>query len=126
MECIQVFKQIGFALSDPVCDTYSNFCFKPKQVQCFEYLLKGHDVVAILPTGYGKSLVFHLLPWIIPVKSKGEKNIVLVVCPLSSIIRKREAFVLTPYQMLWKMAITKNLTQIYLLMILTSQILILT
>ena len=33
---------------------------------------------AILPTGYGKSLIFRLLPWIFPVKSKGEKNIVLL------------------------------------------------
>ena len=56
MEYIQVFKQIGFALSDPVCDTYSNFRFKPKQVQCFEYLLKGYDVVAILLTGYGRKV----------------------------------------------------------------------
>ena len=43
--------------------------------------------MAILPTVYGKSLVFHSLPWIISVKSKEEKNIVLVVCALSSIIR---------------------------------------
>ena len=46
-----------------------------------------HDVIAVLPTGFGKSLLFQLLPDFLPVK--GEKNIVLVVCPLNSIIEDR-------------------------------------
>ena len=47
-------------------------------------MLNCHDVIAVLPTGFGKSLLFQLLPDFLPVK--GEKNIVLVVCPLNSII----------------------------------------
>ena len=35
-------------------------------------------------TGFGKSMLFHLLPHFIPVKKT--KNIVIVVCPLNSII----------------------------------------
>jgi ATP-dependent DNA helicase RecQ len=58
---------------------------KPKQVQCFEYLLQGFDVLSILPTGFGKSLLFQLLPDFLPV-NKSSQNIVIVVCPLSSII----------------------------------------
>ena len=87
--------------------------------------------MAILPTGYGKSLVFHLLPWNIPVKSKGEKNIVLVVCPLSSIIRdqisglKERGIRVDSLPNVMEDGNYKKL-QIYLLMILTSQILILT
>ena len=50
----------------------------------FEYLLKGKDVFAVLPTGFGKSLLFQLLPDIFPVKA--DKNIVIVVGPLNSII----------------------------------------
>ena len=57
---------------------------KLKQVQCFESLLQGFDVLSILPTGFGKSLVFQLLPDFQPVKSC--QNIVIVVCPLTSII----------------------------------------
>ena len=86
-EYIQILKRINSALSTPACSSYSNFCFQAKQIKCFEYLLQGHHVVAILPTGYGKSLIFHLLPWILPQKSLGEENIVLVICPLSSIIK---------------------------------------
>ena len=35
---------------------------KPKQVKCLEAIYFGRDVVAVLPTGYRKSLIFHLLP----------------------------------------------------------------
>ena len=47
-------------------------------------MLKGLDVIAVLPTGFGKSLLFQLLPDFLPVK--GNKNIVLIVCPLNCII----------------------------------------
>ena len=43
------------------------FCLKPLQANCFEYLLKGKDVVAVLPTRLGKSLLFQLLPDFLPV-----------------------------------------------------------
>ena len=43
------------------------FCLKPLQAKCFEYLLKGKDVVAVLPTGFDKSLLFQLLPDFLPV-----------------------------------------------------------
>ena len=46
-------------------------------------LLHG-KVVAVLPTGYGKSLIFQILPFFLPPKCS--RNIVIVVCPLTSII----------------------------------------
>ena len=57
---------------------------KPEQVKCFEYILQGYDVIAVLPTGFGKSLLYQLLPDILPTKTI--QNIVIVVCPLTSII----------------------------------------
>ena len=77
----KVFKQLHVALGS---NNFPSFCLKPKQVQCFEYLLQGFDVLSILPTGFGKSLLFQLLPDLLPVKSC--QNIVIVVCPLTSII----------------------------------------
>ena len=53
-------------------------------MKCFEYMLEGQDVTGVLPTGFGKSMLFHLLPHFIPVKTT--RNIVIVVCPLNSII----------------------------------------
>ena len=54
---------------------------------CLEHLLLGRDVIGIFPTGFGKSLIFQLLPDIMSPVSTSVKNIVLVVCPLNSIIR---------------------------------------
>ena len=44
---------------------------KPLQVKRFEYFLKGKDVVAVtvLPTVFGKSLLFQRLPDSLPVKA---------------------------------------------------------
>ena len=71
-----------------VLSSYSipSFCFKPQQIMCWEQLYAGNDVICVLPTGYGKSIIFQLLPDIMPTKETGHKNIVLVVSPLNSII----------------------------------------
>ena len=41
---------------------YSSINLKPKQVKCLEAVYSNKDLVAVLPTGYGKSLIFHILP----------------------------------------------------------------
>ena len=41
--------------------SYCNSNFKAKQVRCLEALYFGKDVVAILPKGHGKIMIFHLL-----------------------------------------------------------------
>ena len=35
---------------------------KEKQKECMVRFLEGHDVFGSLPTGYGKSLIYGLLP----------------------------------------------------------------
>ncbi|XP_057297603.1 ATP-dependent DNA helicase RecQ-like [Hydractinia symbiolongicarpus] len=76
---IDILKRISFAINNYIFQ----FCLKPEQVICLEALLKGNDVVAVLPTGFGKSIIFYLLADLFPVKN--EKNIVLVISPLTSI-----------------------------------------
>lgn len=34
------------------------FLLKPKQVKALDFLLIGKDVISVLPTGYGKSLIY--------------------------------------------------------------------
>ena len=58
------------------------FRLKVKQMTCLYDLLFGRDVLAILPTGFGKSIIFHLLPDFLSLKNKN--NIVIVVSPLNS------------------------------------------
>ena len=53
---------------------------KPKQYSALVDVLSGHDAIAALPTGYGKSLIYELMPLLL-------QNIkVIVVEPLNVII----------------------------------------
>ena len=75
---------------------YHNNILKPKQEICLE------DVICILPTGYGKSLIFHLTPMLMFAKDYIKRTdspsswksctedvltIVIVVSPLNSLIQ---------------------------------------
>ena len=63
-----------------------NFILKPKQVESLRQLHAGKDLVAILPTGFGKSLIFQLLVMLAEIE-KLNKAHVLVITPLQSIIK---------------------------------------
>ena len=70
---------------------YSKVNLKVKQVICFEAIYHGRDVVAVLPTGYGKSVIFHLLPSLFLDKINYERvaaaHPVVVVSPLNALIK---------------------------------------
>ena len=51
-EKLSVLSRLGYALNR--CN-FPLFRLKPLQVRCFEYLLKGKGIVAVLHTGFGKS-----------------------------------------------------------------------
>ena len=80
---VDIFKRVQVGVE---CDpTYGCLIFKSKQIQCYEEVLNGNDVFAVLPTGFGKSIIYHLLPYIFP--AKDQNNIVIVIAPLDSIIQ---------------------------------------
>ncbi|XP_070573527.1 ATP-dependent DNA helicase Q1-like [Ptychodera flava] len=58
-------------------------CLKPAQLEGLKCLLSGHDVLAILPTGYGKSLIYHMFPHF----CQGSNSVVLIVSPLVSLMK---------------------------------------
>ena len=64
---------------------YTNTNLKPKQVLCLQAIYNKKDTVAVLPTGYGKSLVYQLLPSLLS-KRDQQKAIVLVISPINSLI----------------------------------------
>ena len=71
---------------------YSSIILKPKQVKCLEAVYFGRDVIAVLPTGYGKSLIFHLLPSLFHDKLTSASNkraVVIVVSPLNALIENQ-------------------------------------
>ena len=61
---------------------------KEKQVDAIASVLRNRDTFAILPTGYGKSLIYYLLPmaydFLFP-KDKEHKALVLIVSPLTQL-----------------------------------------
>ena len=70
---------------------YFNLSLKPKQVKCLEVIYSGRDVVAVLQTGYGNSLMLHLPSSLLeklssqqPVPSLPFRPVVIVVSPLNA------------------------------------------
>ena len=50
-----------------------------KQKNAIKLFVEGNDVLAILPTGYGKSLCFALLPLVFDYQ-RGEAKTSIVIC----------------------------------------------
>ena len=61
---------------------------KDKQREAITSFVDGHDVFVSLPTGYGKSLCYTLLPLVFDSlrSSDSHKSIVLVVSPLTALM----------------------------------------
>ena len=55
---------------------------KPEQQEAVECLLAGRDVLAILPTGFGKSLIYQVF-------GEVKQSSVLVISPLNSIVEEQ-------------------------------------
>ena len=49
---------------------------RQEQKSSVKQLFKGGDLLAVLPTGFGKSLIFQLLALV------NDDHVVLVICPL--------------------------------------------
>ncbi|XP_070551389.1 ATP-dependent DNA helicase Q1-like [Ptychodera flava] len=63
---------------------------KDKQVECLEHVVAGHDVLGILPTGYGKTVIYALLPSVLAhLGTAGRK--VLVISPLVALMADQVA-----------------------------------
>lgn len=60
---------------------------KERQMDVILHILRGRDVFAILPTGYGKSLCYACLPWIFDEMNRSSRpSIVIVTSPLTAIM----------------------------------------
>ena len=57
-KCLAFLSCLEFAVLNSV---YRDAILKLKQVICLESIYLNRDVMCVLPTGYGKSLIFHML-----------------------------------------------------------------
>ncbi len=64
---------------------------KELQLKVVLSVVTGHDVFAVLPTGYGKSLCYGCLPLVFDSLHKQATSIVAVVTPLTAIIEDQVA-----------------------------------
>ena len=75
----QALRKLGFK---------ENFALKEKQYQAIVNIVRlKKDCLVVLPTGYGKSLVYQCLPLVFDsVLRSNTKNAVIIVSPLNSLI----------------------------------------
>jgi len=68
----------------------SSYSAKPKQLEAIENILKGHDTLAILPTSYGKSMIYQLLPAVCKLlPGQPDQAIIVVLSPLKALIQNQ-------------------------------------
>ena len=65
-----------------------SFKIKYKQLEAIHNLLSGFDTLCLLPTSYGKSLIYQLLPSVFDFFShhKNKNSLVIVISPLVALI----------------------------------------
>ena len=75
------------ALSNSMQHFRHIYGMKREQKLCLETVAQKRDIVGILPTGFGRSLIFQLLPRLPKDLWKLDRACVLVVTPLVSIMK---------------------------------------
>ena len=76
---------------------------KPEQVAVFNAFVGGRDVFAALPTGYGKSVCFAILPHVFDILRGFSGSIVLCVSPLTSLMLDQRSKAYKAYMVDWSL-----------------------
>jgi ATP-dependent DNA helicase RecQ len=64
-----------------------HFVWKKEQLDCLKAIYHGEDVMAVLPTGFGKSIIFQTTPFLLAARDRVAKcPIVIVITPLNAIM----------------------------------------
>ena len=72
-----------------VCEeNLGGIMLKPEQSEAIESLLNGKDVFAVLPTGFGKSLIYQSFVFAKEIMD-GHSPTIIVIIPLRSIIQEQ-------------------------------------
>jgi ATP-dependent DNA helicase RecQ len=91
-----------FSVIDEATASLGYTCLKDEQKKALHSFVSGKDVFVSLPTGYGKSLCYALLP-IVFNKIRGiaeSRSIVMVVSPLIALM-KDQSVSLQPLHLAW-------------------------
>ena len=69
-----------------------SFQLRDKQIECIENIVKKQDTIAILPTSYGKSLIYTLLPHVLDkyYEQPCGHNICVLISPLIALMEEQQ------------------------------------
>ena len=76
-------RSISYALEKIACSTV---VLKAEHATCIKCIYEGKDVFLWLPTGFGKSLCYEVLPFLFDDKLGKDSSVVIVVSPLISLM----------------------------------------
>ena len=76
-------RSISYALEKITCSTV---VLKSEQATCIKCVYEGKDVFLWLPTGFGKSLCYEVLPFVFDDKLSKDNSVVIVVSLLISLM----------------------------------------
>ena len=76
-------RSISYALEKVGC---SSVALKCEQLLCIKHIYERNDVFLWLPTGFGKSLCYEVLPFVFDDKLGRSNSVVIVVSPLISLM----------------------------------------
>ena len=76
-------RSISYALEKIAC---SSIVLKAEQAPCIKYIYEGKDVFLWLPTGFGKSLCYEVLPFVFDDKLGKDNSVAIIVSPLISLM----------------------------------------
>uniref|UniRef100_A0A1X7V4Z1 DEAD/DEAH-box helicase domain-containing protein n=1 Tax=Amphimedon queenslandica TaxID=400682 RepID=A0A1X7V4Z1_AMPQE len=77
-------EEVMSAISEVACSV--NLVMKEKPLGALATFISGQDDFVSLPTGYGKSLMFPLLPPVFDIIKGKKESIVVYVSPLTSLM----------------------------------------
>lgn len=78
---------IELAAKNSLSNVDPSLSIRPKQLAAIKSIFSGRDTLAILPTSYGKSMIFRLIPAMCKaLKDQPDEAVVIVIVPLISII----------------------------------------
>ena len=68
----------------------ANFVWKQQQLECLRAVFQGKDIMAVLPTGFGKSIIFQSTPFLLSARDgwcvEKTEYITLIITPLNAIM----------------------------------------
>ncbi len=63
---------------------------KNKQIECLQHNVTGKEVLALLPTGYGKTIIYSVLPSLSDVVCpQSREHKIIVISPLISLMNRQ-------------------------------------